>query len=177
LLDDEPSGDKLTPVTTVGANTMSCRVNDGVWEARCDAQSFEKGYLGVEAKYGVAENGVPRLIVRAERMVEKKSTFVSLFVDSIKGPGFYPLEKIGFRQGSYRNVEEGTNKMDYYTDTSKAAYLNITTIDTVNRVIAGTFRFTVKNAIGRPVTVDDGRFDVKYTAFPQSKRTSALVRY
>lgn len=171
LLEEQPSDDQLTPTTRVGANTFSCRVNDGVWEARCDSLGEGHGYLGIETTYGYGENVVtPRFMLRAERCVNKKSTFVDLFVDSVYGPGDYRLEKIGFRQGSFTNVEEGTKKMDYYTDTTNPAYLHIEHLDTINHIASGTFEFTVKNAIGRPVAIKDGRFDVKYMDVPYSSK-------
>jgi hypothetical protein len=43
--------------------------------------------------------------------------------------------------------------------------LNITRLDTVNKIISGTFNFSVKDSLGNTKQITDGVFDVKYPLY------------
>ena len=49
---------------------------------------------------------------------------------------------------------------NYFAETGE---LTISKLDTVNKIISGTFHFTAKDSIGVKTEISNGRFDVKYS--------------
>ena len=97
-------------------------------------------------------------------------TEITLFIKSATEPGTYLLNQpsAGFPStavsyGYYvkRNI---TPENEWITNAQYTGSVTITKIDTVNRFVSGTFQFNAINMYNSPVplSVTEGRFDVKY---------------
>jgi hypothetical protein len=86
---------------------------------------------------------------------------VPQFVHKINDVAIYDLYD---STKSFATVFYGVNEQDFIVDSLHNGKLNIKYIDTVNRVIAGTFYFdAVHPQTGEVVKITEGRFDGKYT--------------
>jgi len=82
---------------------------------------------------------------------------------NIFAPGTYPLtyipncsQQYTCDASWYRNTTLSTN---YFSESGE---LIITKLDTVNRIVSGTFHFTAKDLNGVKKEITNGRFDAKY---------------
>ena len=84
---------------------------------------------------------------------------IQIEIDSIRMNGVYVL-----RQATSRSAEFSYRETQclYITDATHPAKVEITRLDLVNRIVSGTFSFTLeKPGCGR-VVVTDGRFDSRF---------------
>lgn len=103
------------------------------------------------------------LILGANRYVE------SIGVDVLE----YPLIKSEYKLKEKRKTGMGTGDYDnsignpsdiFHTDSLRTGKLVITTLDKINKIIAGTFYFEAFNAVqNKTIKITDGKFRLKYT--------------
>ena len=156
----------LPPITSEGKGTFGCLVNGKVWVtnpffARCD---YIPWYYAVRSNPSLY-NGF-YLIGRKNGNTEA----VKIEYDSIFGPGTYKLPHphlwhsttgIRFRRNDssiFYNIQMSDRKTKGYGE------LKIHTLDTINKIIAGTFHFKAidENNYLDTIHITDGRFDLKF---------------
>ncbi|TGE17605.1 DUF6252 family protein [Hymenobacter elongatus] len=75
-------------------------------------------------------------------------------------PGNYLLKAVQSGSNGYYKDASG----QYFTDDLQTGEVVITRIDTIQKIAAGTFRFSaagISTASGQTVTITQGRFDVR----------------
>lgn len=153
----------LPDETQTGANTFGAKINGENW-----------GPLGA----GI----VPTAAILEARFSADSSVFINarnfsrtpnetemeIYLKNISGPGTYQLnqntEVYPSHSASYGYyVKRNINVIDDWTTSSSATgQVQVTKIDWANRVISGSFQFTANARYGSaPITVTEGRFDVK----------------
>jgi len=126
---------QLTEPTAEGKNTMSCRIDGAVWEAR-------PYFPYQEAQADWTSEGTLRLF----GIDYYSNGAIDLAIDTPVVVGRHPI-----RSASYNH---------YHCE--QCGEIDITTFDTARRVIAGTFEFQAQNDSGRTVAITDGRFDLEF---------------
>lgn len=157
----------LTPATQQGANTLSCLVDDRVYQAygrRCTdfGNTCEER---LEVKYH-AKKG--RLTINSVLSTTERDERLALTCDSVFTLGVVAGNQQPF---SYRLAGLGytDHKLNYSTADPTRTRITITRLDTVNHIIAGTFEGYLKGLLINPTTekravsVTEGRFDVVYS--------------
>ena len=141
-------GSPLPKATQEGKNTFGCLLDGQVFLPTHSHNIFQpvtplQGYfyrrvLGIKA-YG--EQGQMYLALR----------------DAFR-PGTYPLAETS--TGNYGSLDRSSGA--FYTSSTRGGSLILTRIDTVARVMAGTFEFSALDRSGGIITVTSGRFDVAF---------------
>ncbi len=133
---------QLPPKTQEGKNTFGCLVNGQVWLPKggglliglaCD---YSQGTLLINANNGNTDESIKiNLLINDTGMIE-----------------------INGEQNQNIYYRKGLNY--FYADSLSIGYLTITKLDTINKIIAGTFYFdAVKNTTRYEIR--EGRFDLK----------------
>ena len=147
---------ELPPATGTGADTFGASINGKLWAP----QKF--GIVPtaeiLEARYE-PNNSV---VINARNFASspKESEF-EFRLKGITGPGVYAFGDDTGNSAYY--VERKINPTgEWKTNSQYTGRITITTDDRTNRILAGTFEFQAGSLYGdAPVTVTDGRFDVK----------------
>ncbi len=143
--------DSLPPITTEGKNTFGCLVNDTLW---LPSKRFDTPFA--DYKEGM-------LIVYADKYsfnTPINTVSISTGYNTIKDTGKYKLSLYSNTKiGSFYSIKEKY----YFTDNTHIGELTILKLDSINRIVSGTFYFTGfdKNT-GDSVSIKDGRFDIHY---------------
>jgi hypothetical protein len=159
----EPSQfDVLPAITAKGANTFGCKVNGKVWipagksnsfQGNLDIiydETFENGSLSIGAYRGDGKDLGENFSI-AKNNLNREGEYL---IDHSNSPNYSMIAMFSNKDCSYY-IENSL------TSTGK---LIITKLDYQNRIIAGTFEFTIyfKNSECGVVEITDGRFDMKY---------------
>ncbi|QNA44878.1 hypothetical protein [Lacibacter sediminis] len=152
-------GDKLPPATQEGKNTCGFLVNGKVWLPRGD-----NGYPKLSCYYDETYMGGAFNIngYRYEPGASNSSGFV-VAGSNIQTAGYYKLNITSATIGEYFGAT-GTCIIYNWDDTipNHNAYLNITKLDKVNRIVSGTFEFALALPGCETIRITQGRFDMKY---------------
>lgn len=159
----------LPPVTEAGNNTFGCKVNGQVWVPYFRCIDLVAG--ATELTYNISpintDSSLPLSIwLDAGNHIDGESFFsfrqnFSLS-DHIYGPGnIIDSLLIDFNSGSaptYSNFQ-------IYQVSNTPRYFQISKLDTINKIISGTFAFTLYTKVGvntlDSVVISDGRFDLQ----------------
>ncbi len=137
----------LPPITTVGANTFGCKLNGSYW--------LTLPYKNFDASYS---NGAISIGLRKEG--ENKYGIIRL--SSSKGV----INNIGSYQFNSKFRAYYSNETAIYSinDTLLSGNFTLLRLDTINRIISGTFEYIPENStiIPSKVYITEGRFDLKY---------------
>ncbi|WNB17140.1 hypothetical protein [Marivirga arenosa] len=148
LFDPEP---ELPPVTEEGNGTFGCKINGEVWLP--DDRYLNSGGNILEA---FLNRGIDMHI---KALYEPKSQSLEFTLRDIfnqdKSIQFYQQET----EKSFASVSMEDN-CNLKTD-SNSGYLEILKIDSINKIVAGTFEFIVFSDCDT-VEVTEGRFDLNY---------------
>lgn len=150
--------EELPPATQEGLNTFGCLVNGEVWVPKPSINpaihklSYE--YLKKEEYFQIS----------ATRFFNNNGIGVRQLItitinEGMTTTGNYILDSPDKRKAKYVDLESGCRHL---TDMTQTGTLEITKLDTVNHIIAGTFEFTVWTEGCDTIRVTDGRFDIKY---------------
>lgn len=159
-----PPKDQLPPITQDGNNSFGCRVNGVIWVPHFNCSVFTGNCkeLGLEVFQGDSISKLPISFTLGVKRTGSDGTNSSFIMYS-------PLA----------NVNQTGNIFDsivvlYQRDTASYYYhfppsytlgaVNLTKLDTINNIIAGTFYFTLHNSAGDSVVITDGRFDLNFKA-------------
>lgn len=146
---------ELPPATVSGAGTFGCLVNEEVWVP-------DRGTLFVRNLDYSFNKGSFNIYARKKNKVSDQSISVN-FNNSIFSTGIYLLEDNDLNGADFHD----SNRSCFYETDSipngkNKGQLVISRLDTINRIISGTFEFTSEKQGCRILKVRDGRFDFKY---------------
>jgi Family of unknown function (DUF6252) len=164
--DDKTPTEQLPAATTTGANTAGCLVNGQVFLPKgssqfgpilsCFYQQDQDGY-----HFG--------LNFRERTSNQSKSVNISLNPTQLLEGNTYSLGKIingssnyisNFAELIINNNLATSNR--YNTTNINIGELQITKLNTQQRIVSGTFWYDAVNASGEKVEIRDGRFDMRY---------------
>jgi hypothetical protein len=137
----------LPAITSTGANTFGCKLNGEYWLAVPKKEisgSYSGGAISIRMdKSGDGKEGT--IILTSNRGV-------------IFSSGNYIFNT--FLKAYY----SAKGKIYVSNDTNNVGYLNIIKLDSINRILSGTFEFEAHNTSINPnkVAITSGRFDFKY---------------
>jgi hypothetical protein len=159
------SVDSLPDATQTGANTFGLNLDGKYW--------VPQKFAGINAPTlnaqltGTNQND---LIITAQNFAsEPTETEFQLYIKNITGPGNYPLNQntdiypnASASYGYY--VKRKINPLnEWITSSQYIGSVTITKWDLPNMIVSGTFEFKAvsMDSSAAPITVTDGRFDVK----------------
>ncbi len=153
----------LPPATQTGANTFGAKVNGNFW--------IPQGFGPFPASNLLEARRVfPNFYINARNFVSSPNeTEFEFFLKDVTGPGTYQLNttlssrSTAASYGFY--VKRNFSPInEWLTSATHTGSVNISLLDTTNRIIAGTFQFTAADIFGTasPITVSEGRFDMRY---------------
>ena len=166
----------LPPVSAVGANTLGFEVDGRAWTTYGQAcfgllGNGCKDHVLYASSYRFPGGGRRQLSISTRLSTNQHHEFFELELDSLGGPGVYAAGRARtLPLGAPYNTLYGPTLSDVNTRTSyvggsrNAVQVVLTRVDTVQRIVAGTFEGRLENfaAPGQYVTLRRGRFDVKY---------------
>jgi hypothetical protein len=155
---------ELPPPTQTGANTFGAKVNGSLFVP----QGF--GSIPDDDILQVRRLPSKDVIINARNFASSPNEKeFELRIKGVTAPGVYPLNTTvnpGSTLASYgyyvkRNV---TPQNEWITSANYTGSVTITHLDTVNRIVSGTFEFNALNLYNapEPLSVTEGRFDVKW---------------
>lgn len=171
----------LPAVSRQGANTVGCLAGGEVWRnylvlvdsGRCR----QAGAIGMVRRLSTKQKSV-EFSLSAIMRVGNIYRYITLRLPELHGPGRYTLsndahetnspEAAHLMLTSQKTVDYSTTKNDYITTTRFPGSVSITRFDTTAHIVSGTFQgsvYDVSNQAG-PVTITEGRFDVRYYEQP-----------
>ena len=163
----------LPPATQTGANTAGCRLNGALWDARQYAL-FAPEPTSASWHRSPLLAGKHQLSLRFIHSTNAKDahndTSIGFFVPDVSAPGTFVLDRPANPRFSARNPAYGVLAFDRATPGQELlsgpqapGRLVITRLDTVARVVSGTFEFTARQAGATATsTVTEGRFDCTF---------------
>lgn len=165
LLSCKKEVSELPAATQTGANTFGAKVNGKLWVPQGFGVAPTAPLL--QARYGGPERSV---FIQARNFSgEPLETEFEIYLQNVRTPGTYLLnantDKYPAHAGNYAYYVERkiTPLNEWITSAQYTGQVNVSRMDTVANVISGTFEFTAANmsGAGQPLTVTEGRFDVK----------------
>ncbi|HEX2630900.1 MAG TPA: DUF6252 family protein [Chitinophagaceae bacterium] len=155
---------ELPPPTQTGANTFGAKVNGSFF--------VPQGFGSLPASDILEVRRLPSkdVIINARNFASSPNEKeFELRIKNVIATGVYPLNTTttpGTSAASYgyyvkRNV---TPENEWITSATYTGSVTITHLDTVNRIVSGTFEFNALNLYNapEPLSVTEGRFDVKW---------------
>jgi len=155
---------ELPPATQTGANTFGCRVDGQLWGP--SGFGFASTAPILEGNYFDGRT----IIIHARNFYSSptESEF-EIHLMNVVTPGVYLLnttsQKYPYQAGNYAYyvVRKFIPSNEWMTNSQYTGQVEITKTDTVNRIVSGTFQFQAINLYNtpQPVTITEGRFDIK----------------
>lgn len=165
LVGCKKSVDSLPDATQAGANTFGLTLDGKFW--------VPQKFAGINAPTLSAQlsgSNQNDLIITAQNFAsEPTESEFQLYIKNISGPGTYSLNQNTDiwpnASGSYAYyVKRKINPLnEWITSSQYPGSVTITKWDLANLIVSGTFEFKAASmdSSAAPVTVTDGRFDVK----------------
>ncbi|HEY2722409.1 MAG TPA: hypothetical protein VGI82_11825 [Chitinophagaceae bacterium] len=158
------SSQQLPPVTETGKNIFGCNIDGSVWLPHFSCGGLSTDPCGeIFTNISHAVPGKPAISIEISASVKYPDNSVSYFLfTSPNGTGIQTIgEKIDsvsfeyFKPGSIQYVRNPQNVNDHFF---------ISKLDTINKIISGTFGATLYRSPTDSVKVTDGRFDLVFSA-------------
>jgi hypothetical protein len=154
---------ELPPATQTGANTFGCKIDGDMWVPQ--KNSIFPGASILDAKQ-MPNND---LYINARNFANSPNeTEFEIFIKEMTGTGVYQLNTTmagPASTSSYiyfvkRNV---TPENEWMTSSTYTGTVTITTYNTTERYVSGTFQLQAINLYNapHPLTISEGRFDVR----------------
>ena len=159
------SVDALPEATQTGANIFGLKLNGEFW--------IPQSFAGINApilKAQLTGSNINDLIITAQNFaLEPKESEFQLYIKNITGPGAYQLNQntdiYSNASASYAYyVKRKINPLnEWITSSQYTGTVTLAKWDPVNGIVSGTFEFTAGSMDNstEPITVTEGRFDVK----------------
>lgn len=150
--------EQLPDATQEGKNTCGFLINGKVW--------IPKGSSGLNSNmswyYDAGLNGGSFNLVGRRYVTNENFTGFSISMNGFNKSGFYELNKDSSKAGRFANPDIYCSY--WWSDTIKNhnSFVTISKFDIQNRIIAGTFEFTLYKPGCDTVRITQGRFDIKY---------------
>ncbi len=167
---------ELPPITTEGNNTFGCYV-DGELLVPYPRKAIKDNFGGFyySGKWGIEYHGTFDMFATMYGIQERERKVVNIRLDRrIFDVGEYLLYSDSLRNGNTLITQYNNASLRVYDESGSRVFeswrvpnpnsgrLNILRLDTLNRIMAGTFYFDAVNKEGDTIKVTDGRFDLKY---------------
>jgi hypothetical protein len=165
LVGCKKSVDELPVPTQTGANTFGLKLNGEFW--------VPQKFAGISTPIlngQLSGSNLNDLMITAQNFAsEPTETQFNLYLKNITGPGTYQLNQTTNiypnASGNYAYyVKRKINPLnEWITGLQYTGTVTITKWDPVNDIVSGTFEFkagSIDNS-SEPITVTDGRFDIK----------------
>lgn len=154
---------ELPPATQTGANTFGAKVNGNFWIPQGFGPAPASNLLEA-IRLG------PNFYIRARNFASSPNeTEFEIFIKDLTGPGTYSLNTTMAARSTAASygfyVKRNFSPIsEWLTSATYSGSVTITFMDTTNNILSGTFQFTAEDVFGTgtPITVSEGRFDVKY---------------
>lgn len=153
-----PAEPTLPPITQSGENTFGCYINGSLWLP-------EGGGLTPRLSVDYYNHCV---LIRANRVGENPITSFTLDFGKVYEDTTFSIHNYSdstfYQYFLYSSgyVPSGPSS-DYFASNWVGNQMNLTKLDTINRIIAGTFNFiAIDSMSGDSIVVSDGRFDLSY---------------
>jgi hypothetical protein len=160
--------DTLPPATQDGLNTLGMMVNGIIWKPHAPI-TFD----GVPALYLKYSTQTKQLIIKARNANQNEK--VIFFVEKVRSIGFYNFSSrdniraqdtschlcIGCTDSTTFMDQNGCLKPFKLID-SINSLMQITKLDTLGKIVSGTFSLILKNSDNKIVSINDGRFDLQF---------------
>lgn len=153
---------ELPPATQTGANTFGAKVNGEFWVP----QGF--GSLPANDILEARMSGTYLIINARNFSSSPTETEFEIRIKDVVAPGTYVLNAnvsppSATQSYAYYVKRRVTPLDEWVTASTHTGIVHITRVDTVNLIVSGTFEFSMKNLSGSgdPLTVTEGRFDLK----------------
>ena len=159
----DPPEAVLPPVTNTGNNTIGFVIDGKVWVPyyKCGLGKDPCGeYL---ADYG--QPLAPRSGISFQFERERGNVSSSLTITSSFGTITTAGDKIDSLSAAF--MDEGSNgNSKRYFGPLIGSHFNVTKVDTVSKIISGTFELILleQNGSGKTITLKNGRFDFRFNA-------------
>ena len=157
--------DALPEASQTGANTFGLKLNGQYWVPQSFA-GINTSILDAQ----LAGSNTNDIIIKAQNFAsEPIETQFTLYIKNITGPGNYQLNQTTDiypnASGSYAYYVKRriTPLNEWITSSQFTGTVTITKWDLPNKIVSGTFEFngqSIDNSTD-PITVTEGRFDVK----------------
>jgi|JI7StandDraft_1071085.scaffolds.fasta_scaffold26732_3 hypothetical protein len=144
----------LPPVTIYGAGTFGCLINGRAWPV------YEKGNQNYFLFY---HSGRLDLTYTVDNGPSVMFENIVISTNKVNKPGVYWIKYE--LPGNFFNITYGDELFisDSKSNENSFLYLNISRLDSVNRIVSGTFSFSLYNYWGtKRISVEEGRFDLPY---------------
>lgn len=160
----EKDAEELPEATQTGANTFGARLDGALWTP----QHFTS--LGSSTILEALYTGSGDLLINARNFKSSPNeTEFEIFIKNIAGPGTYPLNqptaKYPLQSASYGYYikRKFMPLNEWMTNATYPGSITISRIDTAAGVVSGTFAFNAAciDSSAGPITVTEGRFDIK----------------
>jgi hypothetical protein len=152
--------DQLPAATQSGKNTFGCLING---QAFLPKGSFPFGNPNPVLLYDPTfENGT--LSIKAYRVDGSNHVDIVIGGTNIDKPGLYQIGTRGTDAKQFANVRDQRSGCNYYHSddgTICSGTLKITKLAVAEKIIAGTFSFTISTPGCETWKVTDGRFDLR----------------
>ncbi len=152
--------DKLPAATKTGANTFGCLVNGKAWMAQTDCQFL----CDAPFKLNYDANGGGKVFVSA--LFENIKERMSFAMDSTNtnvdfNYAIFGSSQMGFTYSDEKLTPNCSFLFSTDSTTATSGNVTLTRYDLQNRIISGTFSFTLIKPSCSPIRITDGRFDKK----------------
>ncbi len=189
MMQEEPApADPMPAATQTGANTAGCVVDGQLWVARRDIVLFGPSDPAVSATWRKDPGGrgpEHRLHLSFDKSLDPvkqvhDQTSIELYLPDISAPGTFVFDQAtnpdivnGPKAYADFSFQQGQTRR-HLTGPQTPGRLVVTRLDTVARIVSGTFEFTaieVSSGLtgngtpipgGKTVRVTEGRFDARF---------------
>ena len=160
---DKTPAEQLPPETHTGSGTFGCLINGSVFLPK--GTPLAGPILSCGDQY---INGGYYFQLKARQDIGSRTLTIALFTDSLEilqGKVLRLSQKnlSGYAYGQHGHYELSSSPQLFYTDSINVGELKINFLDTINRVVSGTFWFDAMTSTGEKVQIREGRFDTKYS--------------
>lgn len=147
--------DGLTKATQNGANTFSCKINDKVFIPKVSLFGPSPIFAQI-----VPHGNFNELVILTTNP-DSPVQHVEIYITTFKGTGTYQVNTTDYSYCEY-NLNNPINYLTYSTMGTDIGSVTITKYDIINKIISGTFDFTVYNVKDKNdrVLITKGRFDI-----------------
>jgi hypothetical protein len=160
----------LPGATQAGANTAGAKIDGKVWVPETSlfvGSPISASYQKEGSRYTL-RLGFSR--VPATETAPFNETSIRFLVPDVRATGRIELNRVAQPTTPSISAPYGTFKYakpfpgrEFITGPDASGYLTITRLDTVARIVAGTFEFQARETNGgATITVSEGRFDVTF---------------
>lgn len=150
-----PAEPALPPITQTGENTFGCFFNGDIWLPQGGGMQ-----IILSADYYNSS-----LYIEATNNLNRQ--MIHFGFGKVYGDTSFPISNYfsaqNFQDFYVRTWDEPFTHYSQFNAVTNSGQITVNKLDTVNRIVAGTFSFDVLDTItGGNITIREGRFDLRY---------------